>query len=218
MFFAVICAIILFFIWIYFEFLYKPLFYSAKNYFVNDFGNNVNLIRNEALATLSTPTLPIPRGKTMWSGAVNVKEYIQRVNDAGPGWVTAWTANNEPNAQWLNFPLMVDGQLFEKNAVLCPTTSQLLLQHKDRINVAGFSLLQPMSKIPTHTDNTGVQFGSLAYHLGLDVPHQQCNLIVNGKEVIQNYGKQIVFDSTFPHSAENKSNLQRTILYIDFKV
>ena len=215
MFYAVIIALILFFTWVYFQFFVKPQFYDPKQFFINVFGEHVAEIRDEAVAVGSLPTLDILREREMWTGSANVLNFINKVDSVGPGWVSSWESKTN---QWLNFPLMVDGRLFQQNAQQCPLTAKLLLQHREKINVAGFSLLEPNAKMPTHTDTTGIEFGSLAYHLGLEIPNDNCTLTVDGMTEKQQYGKQIVFDSTYPHSAANNSDRQRIILYIDFGV
>ena len=103
-----------------------------------------------------------------------------------------------------------------KNADMCPRTTDLLMSIPG-IQVAGFSLMMPRSKIKPHTDATGQKFGSMAYHLGLDCP-EGCNMIIGDSIISEHNGKSFIFDATDEHWAENKSDKPRTILYIDYKI
>ena len=96
-----------------------------------------------------------------------------------------------------------------------PITSQLL-KDISGIRMAGFSWMLPNSNIEEHRDDCGLLTKSLALHLGLDVPYQKCYLVVNGKKIFEENGKILVFDSNYLHSAYNKSNKNRLILYVDF--
>jgi|SRR6056297_2087471 len=194
---------------------YEPSRFVSLQSFEKHFGE----IRAEAVAARANlPLLDVSRSRSTWTKS-GAQEFMERVQAAGAGWVRAWQLDSkQPNKRWLNFPLMVDGTEFRDNARHCPTLAALLRKHRSIINVAGFSLMVPHSSIPTHTDTTGVRYGSLAYHLGLVVPDaEKCTLTVDGKTVQQSEAKSIVFDSTYRHSARNDADKERIILYIDFK-
>jgi hypothetical protein len=195
---------------------YDPMEFPRLGAFADSYAE----IRSEAIAARQTlPVLDVERARDTWIGNNNaVQEFAQQLDMAGAGWVRAWHLHsNRPNSEWLNLPLMAHGVLFRANAAYCPRLAQLLRERSDIINVAGLSLMTPHSLIPTHTDTTGAEFGSLAYHLGLVVP-PNCTLTVDGTVVEQQNGKSLVFDSTYSHSAANHSDEDRIILYIDFKV
>jgi len=144
------------------------------------------------------------------------------------GWIKAWSNSNTDtndmdksgNAKWLNYGLFHNGDWFEQNATKCPITAKLLAEIRDRINIAGFSLMKGVSRIEKHTDTTGKSTNSLAYHLGLVVPDppNSCILNVDGMDIAQQEGSSIVFDSNFEHYAVNDSAFDRIILYVDFKL
>lgn len=133
------------------------------------------------------------------------------------GWHSAWSEDkNIPNHEWKNWGLIYKDVALGKNAELCPLTTAML-KVIPGIRIAGFSVMTPKSVIKPHRDTTGIKYGSLAYHLGLDVPGK-CHLVVNGEKEEEVNGKVIIFDSTYLHSAYNKSKKDRCILYIDFEI
>jgi len=143
------------------------------------------------------------------------KIHEQFKNNAG--WIYGWQADiGGPNKEWMNWGLIFNGEPCGKNADMCPETTSLL-KSIPGIQVAGFSLMTPKSKINPHTDATGKKFGSMAYHLGLDCP-KGCNMVIGDKRECEKNGKSFIFDATDLHWAENTSDRPRMILYIDFKV
>ena len=118
-----------------------------------------------------------------------------------------------------------------------------LLSSLTGIHAAGFSLMKPNAEIYKHSviffyyyyyffNKTfcfwafffqrtllAKSLAILAFHLGLDVPSDGESLLFvkdkTGKEV---NGKVLIFDATYEHSAINKANENRTILYIDFEM
>jgi aspartyl/asparaginyl beta-hydroxylase (cupin superfamily) len=66
-----------------------------------------------------------------------------------------------------------------------------------------------------HTDNVGENY-KFTYHLGLKCP-EGCHLhhFTLGQTVEEN-GKHIIFDARLPHWAENSSEEDRVILYIEY--
>jgi aspartyl/asparaginyl beta-hydroxylase (cupin superfamily) len=58
--------------------------------------------------------------------------------------------------------------------------------------------------------------GSLRYHLGLVTPNsEQCRIFVDGESYYWRDGEAVMFDETFIHWAENKSDVDRLILFCD---
>ncbi len=58
--------------------------------------------------------------------------------------------------------------------------------------------------------------GSLRYHLGLATPNSPaCYIEVDGQPYYWRDGEAVVFDETFIHHAENKTDQQRVILFCD---
>lgn len=82
--------------------------------------------------------------------------------------------------------------------------------------LAMFSVLTPHKKLENHY---GPYKGILRYHLALTVPdnNQDCFLTVNGKNYNWEEGKDVLFDDTLLHSAENNTDQERVVLFLDIK-
>jgi len=164
----------------------------------------------------------IPRKRGIWSNseekAASEKFLDNNINLTG--WIPAWSPGlMDTNYTWLNFPLMGMGRHFENNLKQCPTLSKILKERANIINIAGFSLLTPGATLAEHVDTTGIDYGSMAYHLGLIVPDPlSSTLTVDGEKKIQREGKSMIFESSYLHSAYNFGTKDRVILYIDFKI
>src|SRR6187399_1987822 len=97
---------------------------------------------------------------------------------------------------------------------LCPKTVELV-QSIPSINAAMFALLPPGSKLGAHRDPFA---GSLRYHLGLVTPNADtCHIVVDGEPYFWRDGEPVMFDETFIHTAENRSDVTRIILFCDIE-
>ena len=97
---------------------------------------------------------------------------------------------------------------------LCPKTTALV-QSIPSINAALFALLPPGGKLGAHRDPFA---GSLRYHLGLVTPNSDaCRIFVDGEPYYWRDGEAVMFDETFIHSAENKTDVTRVILFCDIE-
>jgi beta-hydroxylase len=95
---------------------------------------------------------------------------------------------------------------------LCPKTVALV-QSIPTVNAAMFALLPPGSKLGAHRDPFA---GSLRYHLGLVTPNADtCRIVVDGEPYSWRDGEPVMFDETFIHTAENRSDVTRIILFCD---
>jgi len=95
---------------------------------------------------------------------------------------------------------------------LCPKTVALV-QSIRGVNAAMFALLPPGSKLGAHRDPFA---GSLRYHLGLVTPNNDsCRIVVDGEPYFWRDGEPVMFDETFIHTAENRSDVTRLILFCD---
>jgi beta-hydroxylase len=95
---------------------------------------------------------------------------------------------------------------------LCPKTVALV-QSIPGVNAAMFALLPPGSKLGAHRDPFA---GSLRYHLGLVTPNADtCRITVDGESYFWRDGEPVMFDETFIHTAENRSDVARIILFCD---
>jgi beta-hydroxylase len=95
---------------------------------------------------------------------------------------------------------------------LCPKTVALV-ESIPTVNGAMFALLPPGGKLNKHRDPFA---GSLRYHLGLVTPNADtCRIWVDGEPYHWRDGEAVMFDETFIHWAENKSDVTRLILFCD---
>jgi beta-hydroxylase len=95
---------------------------------------------------------------------------------------------------------------------LCPKTVALVQSIPD-IHGAMFAVLPPGGTLVRHRDPYA---GSLRYHLGLVTPNSNaCRIFVDGQEYFWKDGEDVVFDETYIHYAENRSDVTRLILFCD---
>jgi beta-hydroxylase len=96
----------------------------------------------------------------------------------------------------------------------CPKTTALLSQIPS-IKAAMFASLPPGATLVKHRDPFA---GSLRYHLGLECPgHADCAIYVDGEPYIWRNGEDVIFDETFIHYAQNKTQQQRIVLFCDLE-
>jgi len=113
---------------------------------------------------------------------------------------------------WKRFYLKWYGEPLASAESLCPQTVALL-KSIPSVKAAMFALLPPGSKLNPHRDPFA---GSLRYHLGLITPNSRdCRIFVDGEEHAWGDGKDVVFDETYVHWAENRSAQTRVILFAD---
>jgi beta-hydroxylase len=95
---------------------------------------------------------------------------------------------------------------------LCPRTVALV-QSIPTVNGAMFAMLPAGGDLGRHRDPFA---GSLRYHLGLVTPNSDaCRIFVDGEPYSWRDGEAVMFDETFIHWAENRTNVDRLILFAD---
>lgn len=115
---------------------------------------------------------------------------------------------------WNRFYLKWYGDMMPSALEHCPHTVKLL-QDMPEIRGAMFTLLPPGGKLPLHRDPYA---GSLRYHLGLVTPNDDgCYIVVDGEPYSWRDGQSVLFDETYIHTAENKTEIPRIILFADVK-
>ena len=114
--------------------------------------------------------------------------------------------------QWKTFFFWGYGHQAVANCDLCPDTTRALSSIPG-LTTAFFSILGPGKTIPRHR---GPFKGVLRYHLGVDIPRGDCGIEVDGEARKWENGKSLVFDDTYQHSAWNRTNEQRIVLFVDF--
>jgi len=115
---------------------------------------------------------------------------------------------------WKRFYLKWYGDFLPSAAALCPQTTQLL-GGIPSVNAAMFTLLPPGSRLGAHRDPFA---GSLRYHLGLVTPNSpDCFIVVDGEHYYWKDGEAVMFDETYIHTAENRTDVTRVILFCDIE-
>ena len=116
--------------------------------------------------------------------------------------------------EWSNY--IAKGQKITSFKKTFPITSEILDNISDKMenipfSYCFFSKLHAKSSIAPHYGPTNIR---LRVHLGIDVP-DDCSIEIAGKNVRWAEGKCLVFDDTYLHSVENRSDKQRVILLLD---
>lgn len=95
---------------------------------------------------------------------------------------------------------------------LCPQTCALL-QKMPNVKLAMFSILEPGSRIVTHS---GLFRGCYRYHMGIETPQDDgCYINVGGEQYSWRDGQDVLFDDTFMHFVENNTQKRRIVLFLD---
>ncbi len=210
----------------------NKIFYdSSKFKLFDNIIKNWKIITKEAKNVLDkSPKLNISRKYNEWKDS---EDYINKIKDEH-GWIKSWKySDSEPdksselvNFAWENFGLIYNNIIFSENVKQCPKTYKILKKIKKHINICGFSYMKGNCILEKHTDCTGPEYNSLAFHLGLIIPsnNDTCKLVVKSKSDNKYYsisekpGQHFIFDATNEHYAYNQSSEDRVILYIDFKI
>src|ERR1700744_5194439 len=145
-----------------------------------------------------------------------IREEVLHLFDEG--YIRAAEKNNDASFNsffkqgWKRFYLKWYGEPLASAETLCPRTVALL-NSIPGVKAAMFALLPPGSKLNPHRDPFA---GSLRYHLGLITPNSEdCRIFVDGEMHAWRDGKDVVFDETYVHWAENRTDQTRVILFAD---
>lgn len=171
--------------------LFESLLFLQRNWFT---------IASECNALPRSNAFPIDNGMTR----ERVAEYL--IADI-PQWVSGWDGYEK----WWNWGISLNYQYPLGDAGV-PKTVSLLKQIRG-IRFANLSLLKANAILPMHTHPENI--GLLTFHLGLDVP-EECYIHSHGEMAMEENGKSIIFDGTFPHYSFNASQKDRLILYCEF--
>src|SRR6201996_1317540 len=94
----------------------------------------------------------------------------------------------------------------------CPQTIELI-KNIPNVKAAMFAVLPGGGELLSHRDPYA---GSLRYHLGLITPNSElCHIVVDGESYAWRDGEDVLFDETYIHHAENKTDMDRIILFCD---
>ena len=115
---------------------------------------------------------------------------------------------------WKRFYLKWYGSPLESAKSLCPKTVELL-ETIPTVKAGMFAMLPAGANLKAHSDPYA---GSLRYHLGLITPNSNdCFISVDGEDYSWRDGEAVIFDETYIHSANNKTDENRIILFLDIK-
>ena len=115
---------------------------------------------------------------------------------------------------WKRFYLKWYGDPLPSAQSLCPRTVDLL-RAIPSVHGAMFALMSPQSHVGKHRDPFA---GSLRYHLGLATPNSDdCRIFIDGTPYSWRDGQDMVFDETYVHHFENRTDETRIILFCDFE-
>lgn len=126
------------------------------------------------------------------------------------------------NGEWREFVLLGDSKECKVNKQRCPFTANILSTRpevvecaKQGVGEALFSMLRPGCKLKRHCGPTNVR---LTCHLGLIIPEEAGCEITVGMEPPRRWqeGKCIVFDDSYEHFVENRTDKRRVVLLVNF--
>lgn len=115
---------------------------------------------------------------------------------------------------WRTFGLYAFGTRQSEGCARCPQT-EMIVKQIPGLMMAGFSRLEPGTRIIPHCGYEGYSGYVLRLHLGLNIP-DECGLRVGHEIHIWKEGECIIFDDSVEHEAWNRSNRTRTVLLCDF--
>ena len=190
---------------------YDTLFYTTTDYpKLKILEENWKIIASEIPYFDITKLDKFPkRSRSAWMNA----EGQNLIEDMKSEWVQGWQGENI----WYNFPLMYNNNIIDQADKIYPHTINLLKQI-DFIQIAGYSLLLPHSKLSIHTDTTGKKYNSIASNFLLTPNNANVYIKNNNGKFIKykhKLGKIVLFDATNEHYADNNDDHIRVILYMD---
>jgi beta-hydroxylase len=167
------------------------------------------------------PFLPLqdfPELKTLGDNWETIRDEGLRLFDEG--YIKAAAKYNDLGFNsffrtgWKRFYLKWYDKTMPSAEALCPKTVALV-KSLPHVHAAIFAVLPPGGRLVTHRDPFA---GSLRYHLGLSTPNSpDCFIVVDGERYHWRDGEGVVFDETYIHYAENKTDKTRLILFCDIE-
>jgi len=115
--------------------------------------------------------------------------------------------------KWERFYIKWYSDISNEVALQLPQTTKLLNQCPN-IQLAMFSVMKPGTIVYPHR---GPYRGSLRVHLGLECPSIQegCYIKIDDKKYGWKDGELLIFDDTYTHEVQNKSQKDRVIMFMD---
>ncbi|HAT1637764.1 TPA: lipid A hydroxylase LpxO [Raoultella planticola] len=141
--------------------------------------------------------------------ALRLQDHIkaaQSSNDAG--------FNTFFRRGWKRFYLKWYSEAHPSARTLCPLTTRLVSEIPS-VKAAMFAELPPGAHLGRLRDPYA---GSVRYHLGLCTPNDdRCFIEVDGQRYSWRDGEAVIFDETYVHHVENKTEQTRIILFCDIE-
>jgi len=170
--------------------------------------NHWQIIRDELNMIPKEYIQEEPRIYGDWLKSDGIKRILSKYMSGNHGWIKGWQNG------WEQWPIIWDSRIVESNAKFSPKTVKML-HSIPNIKVAGFALMKGGVKLKEHTDRVGPEY-KFTYHLGLKCPDDCYLHHYTLGDVKEENGKHIIMNARFPHWAENKSEEDRVILYIEY--
>jgi beta-hydroxylase len=178
-----------------------------------------NVLMYAGSAVPNQPVIPLeqfPELAKLSDNWQTIRDEATRLFDEG--FIRAAANNNDWGfysffkSGWKRFYLKWYDDFLPSARSLCPQTVEIL-NSIPSVHGAMFAMLPPGGKLGAHRDPFA---GSLRYHLGLVTPNSdKCRILVDGVPCVWRDGEAFMFDETFIHSAENKTDVNRIILFCD---
>ena len=178
-----------------------------------------NVLMYAGSAVPNRPVIPLeefPELAKLNENWQTIRDEAVRLFDEG--FIRAAAKNNDWGfysffkSGWKRFYLKWYDDFLPSARSLCPQTVEIL-NSIPSVHGAMFAMLPPGGKLGAHRDPFA---GSLRYHLGLVTPNSdKCRILVDGVQCVWRDGEAFMFDETFIHSAENKTDVNRIILFCD---
>jgi ornithine lipid ester-linked acyl 2-hydroxylase len=116
--------------------------------------------------------------------------------------------------KWKTIPLFGYSYYNKKLFENFPGTFDLIKKWENNITLVMFSTTEPGAHIPAHKGNNK---GVLRMQIGVDIQCPElCDLRVESRVFNVKEKEAIIFDDTYEHELNNRSNFIRTVLIIDF--
>lgn len=197
--------------------------FHANNEFpiLKELCDNWQIIQQE-FSRLDPPVMNVNRASSNYYDEVieNVKLELQNGNDYG--WIIGW-GKEKGNDSWLQYGLMcyddsVNAVIESFIGTLIPKTLGMLKKIRG-IRVCAFTKLKAHSIIPYHRHPEHIDESILLFHLPIITAQERNYTYLNVMGEFKQYqqGEPIIFDGSFDHFVVNESDVDRIILYVEFK-
>ena len=184
-------------------------------------GLSMLLRADERLVNRYAPAVdaPLDDRAPAWSAALRdnwavIREELDQLVAAGvelPETEELGGADQGAEGQWTTYVMSWYGEWLDATCRRCPRTTELLRSVPD-VQVAGFTVLGPRTRIPRHQGPAK----SYRWQLGVRIPGPPgaCGLKIGDEVVPWADGVTLAFDDRTPHEAWNDSDEVRYVLFV----